>query len=476
MMCRKLKIALLLAFAGVGISWAQSEPTKDGEDYYLLGTVDDVEWFALQVNGGMYDLKAKLTADIDYEGKTHTPIGTNFTDRFDGVFDGQGHKITNLTMNQSGYVGFFGSLGGPNGAQIKNLTIGSTCSFRSTSSHVGAFAGITYYADATNMGVIRFQNCVNEAAVSGENGCVAGFIGAGQGNKGYCALRFENCANKGAISTSAKRCAAFMLNSSNNVALINCYNSGLLTGVKNNNNGGWGYNNLCEPTSEKKVTLTNCYDVSETTNRGQGTAKDAATMASGELCYLLNGDQSDVQWYQIVGLGSPIPSVISGGQVFAHGSQYCDGTPAGAATVYNNEGPNEFINLGHDYVNGICSRDCTEKYQPAEKDGEGWYLIANVGNLEWYAAFVNKGSGNNYKSAKLTADIDFAGTNVTHTTIGQGDSNKYSASFDGQGHSIKNMVIYKPENDRIGLFGVIRGSSAHISNIVIESSCSFTGK
>ena len=143
--------------------------------------------------------------------------------------------------------------------------------------------------------------------------------------------------------------------------------------------------------------------------------------------------------------------------------------------MYNNEGPDDFNNLGHNYTNGICSRNCDAKYQEPVQEN-GFYLISNVGNLEWYAAFVNKGNGNNAKSAKLTADIDFAGTGVTHTTIGQGDSNKYSGSFDGQGYSIKNMVINKPDNDRIGLFGVIRGSSAHISNIVIESTCSFTGK
>ena len=147
----KLKRLFCMTLLACGLSaanmWAQ-EPTTDEEGFYLLASAADVEAFAAKVNAGESTLKARLVADIDYEGmeNAHTPIGNTLTLRFDGEFDGQGHRIRNLHMNTAGYVGFFGVVGGPNGAIIRNVIIDSSCSFSSTSSHVGALVGITQYA------------------------------------------------------------------------------------------------------------------------------------------------------------------------------------------------------------------------------------------------------------------------------------------------------------------------------------------
>ena len=75
---------------GGGISWAQSEPTQDGEGYYLLGTADDVEWFASQVNSGTTNLNAKLTADVTFDAETNYATIGNSTNPYSGTFDGQG--------------------------------------------------------------------------------------------------------------------------------------------------------------------------------------------------------------------------------------------------------------------------------------------------------------------------------------------------------------------------------------------------
>ena len=85
--------------------FAWDEPTQvDG--VWQLGSVNDVEWFADYIEAGNLTAKAVLTADIDYEGKTHTPIGQNETRKFNGVFDGQHHHIKNLTMTGTN-TGFF---------------------------------------------------------------------------------------------------------------------------------------------------------------------------------------------------------------------------------------------------------------------------------------------------------------------------------------------------------------------------------
>ena len=71
----------------------------------------------------------------------------------------------------------------------------------------------------------------------------------------------------------------------------------------------------------------------------------------------------------------------------------------------------------HNYNdNGICTdADCSEPYQPATLQ-DGWYLLSNAGNVEWFSAQVNQGGNNIFLWGKMVTDIDFTG--VTHTPIG----------------------------------------------------------
>ena len=455
-------MAAALFVAGGTNLWAQSEPTQDGEGYYLLGTADDVEWFASQVNSGTTDLNAKLTADVTFDAETNYATIGNSTNPYSGTFDGQGHRIINRNVDTGANngAGFFGYIQG--GAHVKNLILDATCSFKGN--HViGAFAGAMTGASGT---YVTFENCVNEASVTATaaTGCAAAFVGAAQGASPNNAvgLNVSNSYNKGAITASGRTlvfCGYVV--STTTCTITNCYNTGTLSTLNSNKE------NFIQ---SGKPTFTNCYELSGVEGAKQGIIADAGIVSTGELCYLLNGDQSDVQWYQIVGSGEPVPFTVAGGQVFAHGSQYCDGTPAGAATVYNNEGPDGFINLGHDYVNGICSRDCAEKYQAAEKDGD-YYVIANAGNLEWFSQNQQK-APSTYTNLKLTADIDMTG--VKHQPIGQTSGDKYRGIFDGQGHRITNLTEFT-RAERVGIIGASRGVSTTVRNLIIDKSCKFTG-
>ena len=67
-----------------------------------------------------------LSFGIDFSGKTFEPIGLSFN----GVFDGQGHVISNLAMTSSShYVGLFGY---STGLTIKNVVLDSSCSITGT--------------------------------------------------------------------------------------------------------------------------------------------------------------------------------------------------------------------------------------------------------------------------------------------------------------------------------------------------------
>lgn len=88
---------------------------------YSIATADGLEFVADLVNGGKTDIDITLDKDITLTGEW-TPIG-NFENRYTGTFDGGGHTITGLIVNQKerGNVGLIGYLG--SGGKVQNLTL-----------------------------------------------------------------------------------------------------------------------------------------------------------------------------------------------------------------------------------------------------------------------------------------------------------------------------------------------------------------
>ncbi|MBR6378860.1 MAG: InlB B-repeat-containing protein, partial [Fibrobacter sp.] len=113
------------------------------------------------------------------------------------------------------------------------------------------------------------------------------------------------------------------------------------------------------------------------------------------------------------------------------------------------------------------------KTEPCTKDG--FYIIDNAAKLAWYAKNYDKGN------AKLTADIDLGGKLWTPIAAGQGNA-KYSKTFDGNGHVIKNMYINGTELAQIdknyaqnlGFIGTLGNVKADqpggtVKNIIFEN-------
>ncbi len=100
------------------------------QDVVEISTVDQLKAFRDAVNSGnTYAGKTvKLTADLDLSGESNwTPIGNLVaypSQSFNGTFDGDGHSISNVTVNDNtpnhAVAGLFGSV--VNGT-IKNLTV-----------------------------------------------------------------------------------------------------------------------------------------------------------------------------------------------------------------------------------------------------------------------------------------------------------------------------------------------------------------
>ena len=136
------------------------EPAKDNDGVYQIGTPSELLWFADRVNGGSGNQDAVLTNDIDMTGVKWTPIGTKDS-AFKGEFDGRGHVITNLNVNDPSleYAGLFGYVSKfSNPATIKNLGVFGEFS---GGEYVGGIAGYSENSEITN--------CFFIGTVSGTN-------------------------------------------------------------------------------------------------------------------------------------------------------------------------------------------------------------------------------------------------------------------------------------------------------------------
>ncbi|MCD8007750.1 MAG: hypothetical protein LUF68_02235, partial [Clostridiales bacterium] len=185
--------------------------TLNTDGVYEISNAGQLFWFASLVNGdttqegitaAVADADAILTTDIDLENKEWTSIGTAGLP-YSGTFDGDGHTIKGLYINNSSrnYQGLFGYVGG---GTVQNVSVsgnvtgydyvgvvvgcssGSTitnCNSSGTVSgnrYVGGVVGIAY---GTSTGTV--SNCGSDAVVSGNN-YVGGVVGYNYGTVEYC--------------------------------------------------------------------------------------------------------------------------------------------------------------------------------------------------------------------------------------------------------------------------------------------------
>ena len=430
------------------------------DGYYQIGTADDLVNFADAINKGAIapSVKAKLTSDINMSGRTdYTPICCANAIKFTGEFDGQGHTITNLAVDYGtsfGYTGLF--CYATDGAVIKNLIVGTGCSFKGTAKIGGIIGSVEGGGTVTLTNVI---NMANVTSTGSSDANAAGLVGCGSGGTKIVA---KNCANTGEIHGQDGQCAAFAGWTQSGTTFTNCYNIGDIYNMQDNQNL---YRN------PGAVTAINCYDANGADFYTQGTKLARTSVGSGELCYKLNGDQSNVAWYQTLGEGGdaiPVPFSTDHSQVYANASYNCDGTPKGTI-VYGNVN-DEHHDAHQEGEDGFCS-EC-DLLMTFKSDFmapvDGYYEISNNKELCWFAAKVNTDDPN--VNARLLNDIDMTKA-YSYTPIGKDPNNKYKGTFDGQGFRIKNLTIAN-DNKEQGLFSVCE--NATIKNLTMDATCSIT--
>ena len=143
--------------------------TIESNGSYTVTSADGLMNIAELVNGGKSDINITLDTDIDLTGKDWTPIGTSFSNKYTGTFDGGGHTIKGLTVTTNDqFVGLFGYL--DRAGTVKNVVMEG---IQITSNHVlmsGNTGGVVGYSWGT------IENCSVSGSVSGTN-CVGGVVG-----------------------------------------------------------------------------------------------------------------------------------------------------------------------------------------------------------------------------------------------------------------------------------------------------------
>ena len=157
-------------------------------------------------------------------------------------------------------------------------------------------------------------------------------------------------------------------------------------------------------------------------------------------------------------------------------------TTAGVKTfscsVHGETRTEELPALGHEYgSDGLCTRCGAQDPAIPTQDESGVYCIASEKQLQWFAAKVN--GGDTAISGKLTANLELT---EAWTPIGT-QSQPFTGSFDGDGHSITGMSITFDSNDKsvgapyLGLFGYVKGTAdkkAEIRNLTLSGKLDIT--
>ena len=441
---------------------------------YQIENAGQLYWFAAFVNteeNGTYpntSANAVLTKDIvvnenvlNEDGTLNTsgtfrewiPIG-DYISRYAGKFNGQNHTVSGLYYDDSGYAGLFSMM---NDGTI--LNVGVVDSYLKSSSVSGAIC-------AWDNGTI--ENCYNSGRIYGKEDCggISGFNGG----------IIKNCYNTGTLEGGMDGTLNGVggICGYNDETIENCHSVGKIENAVGYIGGVCALN--------FKV-IRNCYFNSDiyTGNRigyesSVGTienveGKTTAEFASGEVCYLLNGDQTKIAFYQTIGKDDYPVLDSTRGQVYEK-MKDC----SGALDGYTNDKDESFVD--HDWdENGFCKTYPDSHYQPATQNEDGTYEIENAGELYWFAAQVNDGKITD-ADAVLTADItvnegNVAGCDGTKTE-GWRDWTPiigihYMGTFDGQGHVIRGLYFNDTRVGNIGLFSNLN-KEGKIQNVGLENS------
>jgi len=466
--------------------------TGTAENPYLIYTAEQLNIIGLSICD--LDKHFKLMADIDlsaFDGKDGLPvfnvIGSGlwdpFTrqwDAFTGVFDGNDHTISYLTLTGEDNLGMFGRL--ERGAQVRNLGIVDV-NILGSGSFVGALAGESE-GDLTrcySSGIVRGDwsvgglvgasfgwidwgpvviQCHSTCVVSGND-----WLGGLVGNNGSF---ITQCYSTGEISGRDRVGGLVGYNSSNTVT--KCYSTSVVSG--DSDVGGLVGYNYKGSIAMSYSTGTVCgYESVGGLVGCNGRSLDSRDGSIITACYStstvignkdvggLVGDQNHSR------ITTSFWNLEASGQITSAGGM--------GITTSAMQDINTYLNAGWDFVDEIVNGNCdywqispnqyprlrylTED-SPVMPEGLGTaqepYLIRDARDLGtvWFKPIAHY---------RLETSLDLSGIIWSMAVVPW-----FGGTFDGNGYVISNLQIQC--GSYLGLFGEL-GPEAELSNLGLEA-------
>jgi hypothetical protein len=433
--------------------------TGEPNDPYLIYTAEQMNSIGADQND--WDKHFKLMADIDLSACTGTSFNiigyyVSYSDKkpFAGVFDGNGHTISNFSYTSTGinYIGLFRYVSGING-EIKDLGLIESNVNAGTRNYVGSLVGCMWGGTITNC-------YVHGGSVSG-----AGYVG---GLVGYNRVgTITNCNSTSSVSGNEEIGGLVGLNSG---TIKDSYSTGSVSGDSSvgglmGGNGG---------------TIINCYSigsVSGTIDAGGLVGRNS----SGTInkCYSTGSVSGTRDVGGLVGENYKGTVTTSFWDIETSGKSTSEGG-MGLSTA-DMQTMSTFTDAGWDFVgefeNGpsdLWAYPLDGGYPilwwqlsplpllPTFSGGSGTkndpYLISTTTDLNRIGHSPRLMRAH-FKSIR---DIDLAGLDIF--IIGD-EEYPYRGVFDGNGHTISNFTHTSINRNYVGLFALVSGINAEIKNL-----------
>ncbi len=280
---------------------------------YLIRNLYDFNEFCSDSSYWESGVYARLECDLDLGGITYTqaPIaGDTDTDssfdgtRYNGIFDGGGHVISNLTVSGAYYCGLFGNIvasGTVSNLRLENVAVSATqrfagglcgcnhgsiraCYFDGTVTGIHDIGGLCGYNDGS------ISECYSTGAATGEL-YVGSLCG---GNYG----RINKCYSAGSVAGDRTIGGLCGSNSGNTSIISECYSTSTVTGVYDSIGGLCGWND---------GSIIRCYAAGTVTGDYMRIGGLCGTNSSGSIseCYSTGSVTGN---YNIGGCAGVIPA------------------------------------------------------------------------------------------------------------------------------------------------------------------------
>jgi len=405
--------------------FAYSGGNGEPNDPYQIATVSD--WQQLMYTSSHWNKNFILTNDVNLQGVYLIPIGNSGA--FGGVFDGNGHTISNAAINRPGFgnsgIGLFHDVN--SGGQIRNLGVVDV--------NIMGYGGVGGLAGYNRGSIIE---CYSTGFVRNDSGFLAQDAGglAGNNDRG----NISNCYSNANVSGSSN--IGGLVGNNYEGSIINCYSTGSVSG-SSGIGGLAGYNS---------GGISNCYST--------GAVNGTEYSIGGLVGYNNSGYIANSFW-----------DVDTSGQTSSDGGE--GKTTAEMKTL------STFTSASWDFINETANGTCNywqmptgcypvlslfNGYIPSKPSGSGTendpYVITNANELGtiWYRSKAHYALANN---------VDLAGIKWSSAVVPE-----FSGGFDGNGFCVKNLLI----NDGgffLGLFGRVNNDGG-VKNLGVED-CNING-